>query len=421
MDDELRCGEHIGNYILGDVLGVGGMGIVYSAVQRSLGRAVAVKMPRSDVSAPELAERRFRNEARVASRLWHRNVVSVIDYGNCNELPYLAMERVHGRLLGRIVRTSGALNPALATELVAQVLDALAAAHAVGIVHADVKPDNVFIEQQREPFARVFDFGVARFDDHEDTEPGLLYGTPDYIAPELIRGHRPSVCSDIYAAGAMLYELLTARTPFGGGQSHEVLARHLQMEVIPPSRARGDGWIAAELDDLVLRALDKRPGARFPDAKTFAEQLRAVTRTTGESARPQVQHIEKLRAEAMRRCDETNAAYLELARALLDEDQPARAAAELEQAVGLLCQWTNAGTPPRSIWCVYITLAALYAHLGDLSRARRLAHVAYHQALGARSQVGEQRAQALLARLAANALDSSQSVEIQLVPDGSSS
>jgi serine/threonine protein kinase len=415
VEDELRSGELIGdNYILGDVLGIGGMGIVYAAVQRSLGRNVAVKMPRADVGAPELAERRFRNEALVASRLWHRNVVSVIDYGTCGGLPYLAMERVHGRLLGRVVRTHGALAPALAAELVAQVLDALAAAHAVGIVHADIKPDNVFLENQHEPFARVFDFGLARVDDRKDTEPAMLYGTPDYIAPELVRGQRPSMHSDIYAAGAMLYELLTARTPFCGGESHEVLARHLQMDVIPPSRARADGSISAELDVVVQRALDKRAAARFPDAATFAEELRAVARI-GSGSGPH--NLAKLRAEASRRSDESTAAYLALARALLDEHQPARAAAELEQAVGLLCQWTNAGTPPRSIWCVYTTLASLYAHLGDLARARRLAQAAYYQALGAKSQLGERRAQALLAQLAARR-EPSLSVEIQLVSDG---
>jgi len=415
VGDELRCGELIGgNYILGDVLGIGGMGIVYGAVQRSLGRAVAVKMPRTDISARATAHRRFQNEALVASRLWHRNVVSVIDYGLCEGLPFLVLERVHGRLLGRIVRSGGALPPPLAVELVAQVLDALAAAHAAGVVHADIKPDNVFVENHRDvTFARLFDFGVARLHDAaEDTEPGLLYGTPEYIAPELIRGHPPTGASDIYAVGAMLFELLTGKTPFAGGESHEVLARHLQMQVVPPSRARGEGWIAPELDALTLRALDKNASARFPDAASFAEELRATARLCGGS-RTRAQNIEKLRADAAARSDESIAAYLALARALVDEDQPARAACELEQAVGLLCQWTNAGTAPRSIWCVYVTLAALYAHLGDVSRARRLAQVGYQQALTARSPVGEQRARNLLERLA---IGSSGSEDFHLTP-----
>ena len=401
VDDELRCGELIGgNYILGDVLGVGGMGIVYAAVQRSLGRAVAVKMPRTNVNSRATVQRRFHNEALVASRLSNRNIVGVIDYGNYNGTPFLVMERVQGRLLGRVVRSSGALEAPLAADIMAQVLAALAAAHDVGIIHADIKPDNVFVERDRDqPFARLFDFGVARLSDQEDTgEPGLLYGTPDYIAPELIRGQRPGASSDIYAAGVMMYELITGRTPFAGGQSHEVLARHLQMEIIPPSRVRSEAWISPQLDAVVLRALDKRASARFPDARTFADELRHASRL-GAGSGPQAQHIALLRAEASRRSEESIASYLSLARALMDEAEPARAAAELEQAVALLCGWTNAGTPPRSIWCVYVTLAALYAHLGDLPRAQRLANIGHHQALIARSRVGQQRAQELLSRL----------------------
>lgn len=405
-EDELRCGELIGgNYILGDVLGVGGMGIVYGAVQRSLGRPVAVKMPRTDVSARAVVQRRFHTEALVASRLWHRNVVSVIDYGNTNGLPFLVMERVHGRLLGRMVRSNGALDTALAVQVVAQVLDGLAASHDAGIIHADIKPDNVFVENHPDaPFARLFDFGVARVNEHDcEREPGLLYGTPEYIAPELIRGQRPSTQSDIYAVGVMLYELLTGKTPFTGGQSHEVLARHLEMELVPPSRARGEGWISPELDALTLRAIDKRADARFPDARTFAEELRGLARL-GAGSGPQWHNIERLRADVAKRADESIASYLALARALMDDDEPGRAAVELEQAVSLLVQLTNAGTPPRSIWCVYITLSALYAHLGELPRARRLAHVGYHQALSARSRIGEERAKALIMKLGEGAL-----------------
>jgi serine/threonine-protein kinase len=365
VEEELRCGELIGDsYILGDVLGVGGMGIVYVAVQRSLGREVAVKMPRTDVSTQDIVHRRFHTEAAVASRLSHRHVVSVIDYGHSNGSPFLVMERVSGRLLGRLVRAHGALDPALAAELVAQVLEALAAAHDAGIVHADVKPDNVFVDREY-PFARLFDFGVAQVLGREDESPkGLLYGTPDYMAPELIRGHRPSVASDIYSAGVMLFELLSGAPPFGGGQSHEVLARQLQMEPMPPSRARGDAAISPQLDALTMRALDKRAAARFPDARSFASQLRAAARLS------------------------LNAAA-----------EPSRAVGELEQAMTLLCTWTNAGEPPRSIWCVYLSLSVLYAHLGDVARARRLAEVGYRQAVGASSSVGTRRARQMLTKL----------------------
>ncbi len=400
VEDELRCGELIGeSYILGDVLGVGGMGIVYGAVQRSLGRAVAVKMPRTDVSAKDVVQRRFHTEALVASTLRHRHVVNVIDFGSYRSSPFLVMERVEGHLLGRIVRKHGALEPALAAELVAQVLDALDAAHEIGIVHADVKPDNVFVEQERDvPFARLFDFGVARIIDREPAaDNGLLYGTPEYIAPELIRGQRPSPASDIYAAGVMLFELLTAKSPFGGGESHEVLARHLQMEATPPSRVREDGDVSAQLDAITLCALEKRPAARFGSARAFAGELRACARIASGSG---PHRVAPLGIDTTKTLDDD---ILLLARSLIDQAQPQRAAAELEQAVQLLCEWTNAGTPPRSIWCIYVTLAALYAHLGDRERARRLAHVGYHQAVVAGSRLGEERARMLLARIGATA------------------
>jgi hypothetical protein len=145
-------------------------------------------------------------------------------------------------------------------------------------------------------------------------------------------------------------------------------------------------------------ALEKRPAARFSTARAFASELRACARLAAGSGSHPVQHPP---------LDETHTVdddILGLARTLIDQAQPARAAAELEQAVQQLCQWTNEGTPPRSIWCVYVTLAALYAHLGDRERARRLAHVGYHQAVVAGSRLGEQRARMLLSRIGATSL-----------------
>jgi serine/threonine protein kinase len=401
VSDEDRCGDLVGgSYILGDVLGVGGMGVVYDAVQCSLGRSVAVKMPRAEIGPTDVVQGRFHTEAFVASRLWHRNIVAVIDFGYSNGTPFLVMERVQGQLLGKLVRSIGALEPKLATEIVAQVLDALAASHAAGIVHADVKPDNVFVENLREtPFARVFDFGVAHVNDREAPRPEMLYGTPEYLAPEIIRGHAPSPASDIYAAGAMLYELLTGSPPFTGTHSQEVLARHLQMEVVPPSRSRGKLNIPPALDALTLRMLDKRAESRGGDARSLAEELRSTSRVClPQGSRPIRAELDALR-DSVAESEQSIASYLALARALLEDRQPERAAAELEQAVMLLCTWLDHDRAPTSTWRVFITLAALYAHMGDVSRARRLAKVGYQQAVLARCEIGEERARALLARL----------------------
>lgn len=426
MEASKRCGQLIGDtYVLGDVIGAGGMGIVYSAVQRSLGRRVAIKMPRAESLSPAV-QRRFRTEAFVASRLWHRNIVAIIDYGVHDNVPFLVMEHVQGRLLGRLVGERGPLDPATAIELVTQLLDALYESHASGIVHADVKPDNVLVETRHggSSVARLFDFGLAcSFPGAEERERELIYGTPHYMAPELVRGYPPSPASDLYAVGTLLYELLTGTTPFGGAGTREVLARQVGEDPLPPSRRRGDSVISERLDSLVLRALAKHAFARFDDARAFAAALRMLA-SANPAARPlapdafsttaptldlgppatQSAHITKLRrvvAEAIGTGDPESiiAAYMGLTRGLIDEHAPGVAAAELEQAAERLSIDVDAGRPVPSLWCLLIALAGLYAELGDSVRAREVARTAHEQATRACSTAGQERAKALFAQL----------------------
>ena len=439
-----RCGELIGGkYVLGDVIGAGGMGVVYCAVQRSLGRKVAVKVPRLDVMTLPFVHRRFRTEAFVASRLWHRNIVAVIDYGETGGDPFLVMEHVQGRLLGRMVHQRGPLPLELAADLVTQVLDALSESHASGIVHADVKSDNVLVETRRDgsELARLFDFGLARSCAGDSGhEPELIYGTPQYMAPELVRGQAPSPASDLYAVGTLLYELLTGTTPFCGGGCQEVMARQLTENPVPPSRRRPDGGLAAGVDELVMWALDKRPGSRIGDARTFAESLHALVRSAarGEDistparfstsapthdlvVRPEVAtaQLESARVGELRRSlsatlvagdrERIIAAYLALARCLLDESSPRAAATELERAVERLAIEADAGRPASSLWCLLVLLAAVYGHLGDSLRARELARAAHEQASRAQSLIGQEQAKALFARLVRGALASAAS------------
>ena len=172
-----RCGEVIGgNYVLGDMLGIGGMGVVHVAVQRSLDRTVAVKLPRPELAHDGHVRRRFRNEALAGSRINHRNIVRVLDFGDQHGMPYLVMEHVAGPRLGQLLEEVGSLPYMAALVLVRQIVAGLEDAHADGIVHADLKCDNVLVETLRDGTAvpRVIDFGFARFIDERPERPERL-------------------------------------------------------------------------------------------------------------------------------------------------------------------------------------------------------------------------------------------------------
>jgi serine/threonine-protein kinase len=227
---------------------------------------------------PNLARRQLRTEARVASRVSHHNIVSVIDYDESDELPFLVMERVHGVLLGDLLDSAGPLSVRGACEIMTQLLAALGESHVHGVVHGDVKSDNVLVTPQRDgrTLARLFDFGLARTgDDEACSDDGMLFGTPEYIAPELARGHGPTIASDLYAAGVVLYELLTGTAPFTGNCGYEILSRHLCEDVTPPSRRRQD-LDRPGIDTLVMRALAKEPEARFQSAVQFARTVQST-------------------------------------------------------------------------------------------------------------------------------------------------
>lgn len=434
-----RCGELIGGkYVLGDVIGAGGMGVVYGAVQRSLGRRVAIKMPRPDAPVQGDVLQRFRTEAFVAGRLWHRNIIAVIDFGDSGGVPFLVMEHVHGVLLGRLLGSHGPLDIDVALDLTSQILDALAESHSCGIIHADVKADNVLVESTRGGgvSARLFDFGLAKaYAPDKTNESHLLYGTPEYMAPEIIRGQHASPASDVYATGILLYELLTGSTPFAGGASHEILSRQLSEDPLTPSRRRGDSQIPPAIEGMIMRALAKNPSARFDDAQSFVSEIRrtrgalargsqqlgpllfsttgptqqwpqdnlprrskGMTRREGRGALGHLRH-EAETAIAGGDSDRMVHAYLAIARTLVDQHEPEQAIAELEQAVERLTVEVDAGRATPSLWCVLLTLAALYGHLGDRGRARRLVRSAHEHATRVSSAIGQERAATLLARL----------------------
>ena len=263
-------------YRLDGLIARGGMATVYHATDERLERPVAVKvMHRAFAADPEFVAR-FTREARSAARLSATEVVSVFDQGHDENagLVYLVMEHVPGRDLRALLLERGALSPARALSLLDPVLVALAAAHAAGIVHRDVKPENVLLGDDGR--VKVADFGLARAVEAASVTAttGVIIGTVAYLAPEQIEHGRADPRTDVYAAGVMLWECLTGRAPHLGDNPMQVLFQHVNTDVPPPSSAvRG---IPAGLDDLVVRATRRDPELRPPDAAALLAEVRAL-------------------------------------------------------------------------------------------------------------------------------------------------
>ncbi len=288
----IDIGSFVSSYELVDVIGAGGMGVVFDA--ESDGRHVAVKLLTTQRLADERALRRFRDEALVGCIVRHPNLAATLEHGDTdNGVPFLVMERVCGETLGTRIQRDGIPSLSRAVTLVQQILAGLGALHAAGIVHGDVKSDNVLVERLDDgrDHARLIDFGLAHVQfavNEEVRRPGpdeeLVSGTPEYMAPEVIRGQGSSMASDLYAVGVILYELITGSTPFAGGTPCEITRRHLEDDVVPPS-LRCEGDLPAMLERIVLRALAKAPSERFASATAFAAAL-GVTMPLLRAAQP---------------------------------------------------------------------------------------------------------------------------------------
>lgn len=297
-----------GKYVLDDELGAGGMGVVYRAQQLQPPRPVAIKFLHRVLARDPRTVERFRVEAVAASRLDHPHSVAVLDYGeDADGTPYLVMEYVSGRTLRHIV-DDGALAMDRAITITQQILGALTCAHAHGIVHGDVKTENVLVQVNAAGVEQVklVDFGLARvilsFDDEdrESRTDALIAGTPEYMAPEVIVGGMPSPQSDIYAVGVILHEMLTGTTPFGGGKPMDIFARHVLDPIVPPSIRFPALDIPRELEDAVSRALAKEPSDRFPDAAAFADALGHVEATHSRAPRPEASRAVGARCTTLR-------------------------------------------------------------------------------------------------------------------------
>ncbi len=280
-----RSGESVGSYRLLGAIGSGGMGVVYVAEHLLLGRRAAIKFLHPQVSGdPDMVERFF-NEARAASAVKHPGIVEVYDFGYLDGAAYLVMEYLDGESLLAHLRVDGSLQVDRAILLARKVAAALAAAHDAGVVHRDLKPDNIFLVRDAPdaaPEARgrvcLLDFGVAKLLRSDGsfsasaTASGVLVGTPAYMSPEQCRGGgQIDGRSDLYSLGCVLYGMLAGRPPFVGEGGGDVIAHHIFAVPEPPSAHRPG--VPAELDAVVMRLLEKDPAKRFQNARELGRVL----------------------------------------------------------------------------------------------------------------------------------------------------
>ncbi len=272
-------------YELEELVGTGGMSSVFRARDRQLERRVAIKILHQHYADdPEYLER-FRREARAVAQLSHPNIVTVIDRGDDDGRQYIVFEDVEGENLKEFVLRSGRLPVRRALELALAVADGLAFAHDQGLVHRDVKPQNVLLSREGE--VKVTDFGIARslHVDHGVTQTGTVLGTGEYLAPEQASGQPVSPATDVYSLGVVLWELLTGDVPFVGDSFVAVALRHVNEP--PPHLRECRPDVSPRLDAAVDRALVKDPARRFPSMRAFAKELRAcLTEADGNALPP---------------------------------------------------------------------------------------------------------------------------------------
>jgi serine/threonine-protein kinase len=449
----------VGRYRLHEPIGEGGMGVVYRAEQIALGRTVAIKMLHArHVGSPALVNR-FHVEARAASRLRHRGSVALYDFGVAADgSPFLVMEFVLGPTLCQFIRECWPVPLALVVDLSLQIVSALGDAHEAGVIHGDIKTDNILVEARRNGQVRskIVDYGLARL--VGEAADGS-YGTPGYTAPEVAAGEAATVSSDLYSVGVTLYEMLTGAPPFGAGTAIEILSRQHAEVILPPSRRQPSRDIAPALEHVAMKALARTPGSRFTSAEDFAAALERVrppdepntrrcpcgavigvrmlicphcgasrpglippappdlptqglTPETGKtrlSPGPEPPVEERLRelrvkiggAIARGAADEIATGYLDLALMVSSFIGAGAAARELEEAIDVV---TAGGGPrarraPGSLWKLLLELARLYDVEGDRGRARTIAADAHFQAVASRSRDGEVLAAAEVERL----------------------
>jgi serine/threonine protein kinase len=275
LASDFAPGDRLGPYSIEAPIGEGGMGKVFRAAGPD-GSVVALKVLKGALAHDAAHARRFAREARAAREIDHRHLVGVLDAGEAGGRSYLAMRYVAGRSLADRIRSDGALPVAEAIRIVAEVASGLDALHRAGMVHRDVKPSNILLDEDRG--AVLTDFGLAKRRDYSAlTRPGQLLGTLDYIAPEQLRGDEPGAAADVYALGGVTFECLAGRPPFAGRSTFALGMAHLEDEPPDPCADRDDA--PRELGGVVRQALAKDPAQRPATATAFARMLIVTARS----------------------------------------------------------------------------------------------------------------------------------------------
>ena len=267
---EPQLGDAVGRWRLEDLLGEGGMGRVYRAVDAGGGEA-AVKIVKAELARDDIFRRRFDREAKVAQRVDHPHVVPVIETGEQEGIPYLVQVFISGGSLEDRIKREGTLPLSETVRICTAVASGLDALHTEGLIHRDVKPANILLDEEGVPY--IADFGLAKDRDASIlTKAGQALGSMDYMAPEQIRGEEVSAQSDVYALGCVMYECLAGKPPFADRQGMRILWAHLQEE--PPDPLAGRDDVPADVGWALKQALEKEPEGRPPTATAYASMVR---------------------------------------------------------------------------------------------------------------------------------------------------
>jgi len=259
-----------GRYEIIETLGQGGMGKVYKAFDRKINEVVALKIIRPEIGLNDKAIERFRNELKIARKLTHRNICRMHDLGEEGYTQYITMEHVAGEDLKRFIRRAGTLSSGKAINIAKQVCEGLAEAHRLGVIHRDLKPQNIMIDQDGN--AKIMDFGIARFVDTERmTGSGVMIGTPEYMSPEQAELLDVDKRADIYSLGIVLYEMVSGRVPFDGETPLSIAMKHKTEK--PRSVREWNAQVSPDLAAVISKCMEKSPDDRYQDAEDLMEDL----------------------------------------------------------------------------------------------------------------------------------------------------